>query len=67
VAQQHPEVVEDLLQHMQAMREDIGDGLFKVQGQNERKPAVSEHPKPLTTFDPNYPYVEPSYLLNEAG
>ena len=67
VASAHPEVVRDLLKRMQDMREDIGDALFRVKGQNERPKATVENPRPLTTFDPNYPYIEPSYLLNQAG
>ena len=49
------------------MREDIGDKILNIKGKNERPPAISENPKPLTEFDPNYPYIKPSYLLNEAG
>ncbi|MCP4453901.1 MAG: sulfatase-like hydrolase/transferase, partial [Planctomycetes bacterium] len=67
VAKAHPEIVEQILDRMQAMREDIGDKILNIKGQNERAPAVSEDPKPLVEFDPNYPYIEPSYLLNEAG
>lgn len=67
VAPTYPEVIRDLLQRMQGMREDIGDALFKVKGRNERPKASVENPRPLTTFDPNYPYIEPSYLLNQAG
>jgi len=67
VAQAHPEIVQTLLDRMQVIREDIGDKILNIKGKNERAPAVSKHPKPLTEFDPNYPYIEPSYLLNEAG
>ena len=35
---------------------------------DERRPnAVTEDPKPLTEQDPDYPYMEPSYLLDQAG
>lgn len=67
VAQHHPDIVKDLSRRMQEMREDIGDAFYEVKGINERPPAISENPRPLTEFDPNYPYIEPSYLLNEAG
>jgi hypothetical protein len=30
------------------------------------RPRSSPNPKPLTTFDPDYPYIEPAYQLNEA-
>ncbi len=67
VAKAHPEIVRQILNRMQAMREDIGDKILNVKGRNERAPAISENPKPLVEFDPDYPYIEPSYLLNEAG
>jgi arylsulfatase A-like enzyme len=67
VAREHPDIVADLLSRMQAMREDIGDSLLDVKGRNERPGAISTDPRPLTQFDPNYPYIEPSYLLDEAG
>ncbi len=67
VAKDHPDIVDQILKRMQGIREDIGDKILGIKGQNERPPAISEHPKPLTEFDPNYPYIEPSYLLNEAG
>lgn len=67
VAKDHPDIVQEILNRMQTIREDIGDKILNIKGQNERPPAISEHPKPLTEFDPNYPYIEPSYLLNEAG
>ena len=67
VAKQHPDIVKKLSAEMQRMREDFGDGLLKIKGRNERPAAISENPKPLTEFDPDYPYIEPSYLLNEAG
>ena len=67
VAKDHPEIVQKILARMQVMREDIGDKILNIKGRNERAPAVSENPRPLVEFDPNYPYIEPSYLLNEAG
>ncbi|MCP4451298.1 MAG: sulfatase [Planctomycetes bacterium] len=67
VAKAHPDIVQQILNRMQVMREDIGDKILNIKGRNERAPAVSENPKPLVEFDPNYPYIEPSYLLNEAG
>jgi hypothetical protein len=67
VAESHPEIVETILDRMQAMREEIGDRILDIKGRSERAPAISENPRPLTEFDPNYPYIEPSYLLNEAG
>lgn len=67
VASQHRGKVQDLIQKMNEMGDRIGDGLRNTLG-NERRPhSVSEDPKPLTEFDENYPYMEPSYLLDQAG
>lgn len=67
VAAENPEIVAQLEQHMNEIRKQIGDSRLKIQGQQRRPAATVENPKPLTTFDPDYPYIEPSYLLNEAG
>ena len=67
VADQHPEILKDLMQRMEAMGDRIGDGLRNKLGKERRPHAVTEDPKPLTEFDPDYPYMEPSYLLDQAG
>ncbi len=67
LAQAHPDIVAKLSRKLQEMREELGDRLLGVTGKNERPHALSDNPKPLTAYDPNYPYIEPSYLLDEAG
>jgi arylsulfatase A-like enzyme len=67
VADQHPEIVRDLIRKMKEMGEAIGDKVNGYPGTERRPPAVTEDPKPLTEFDPDYPYIEPSYLLDQAG
>lgn len=67
LAKEHPDVVERLSGAMNAMREKLGDRRLDIKGRERRRPALVTDPKPLTTFDPNYPYIEPSYLLDEAG
>ena len=67
VAAQHPEVVRRLSEAMRKMREQLGDPNFDMEGSERRAPAISPKPKPLTTFDPDYPYIQPEYQLNEAG
>ena len=67
LAKRHPDVVERLSDAMNAMREKLGDNRLGIEGGERRPPAIVTEPKPLTTFDPEYPYIEPSYLLNEAG
>lgn len=67
LADQYPEKVQELVGKMKTMGARIGDGLQDTLG-TERRPLIkTEDPKPLTEFDPDYPYIEPSYLLDQAG
>jgi arylsulfatase A len=63
----HPEIVAQLEQHMDEIRRELGDSRLGIEGEQRRPAALVENPQPLTTFDPDYPYIEPSYLLDEAG
>lgn len=67
LAAQYPTIVEKLAAAMDSIREALGDARLGLQGNERRPEAISVNPQPLTTFDPNYPYIEPSYDLNEAG
>ncbi|OUW17817.1 MAG: hypothetical protein CBD18_03855 [Opitutales bacterium TMED158] len=67
VASQHPQIVEDLMQRMRVMGDRIGDDLRGAPGKERRARAITDDPKPLTEFDEDYPYIEPSYLLDQAG
>lgn len=67
VAAANPDVVARLEAAMRTMRGELGDRRLGIRGSACRPPAKSENPKPLTIFDPAYPYAVPSYLLDEAG
>lgn len=67
VASQHPKIVKDLIQRMETMGDRIGDGLRDKLGDERRPHSITKDPKPLTEFDEDYPYIEPSYLLDQAG
>lgn len=67
VAAQHPDVVKRLSEAMSAIRSELGDHRLGIKGSERRLPAIAADPKPLTTFDPDFPYIEPAYELNEAG
>lgn len=67
LAAQYPRKVQELIDKMEVMGDRIGDGLRDRLG-TERRPFIKvEDPKPLTEFDADYPYLEPSYLLDQAG
>ena len=67
VASQYPKIVQDLIQRMEGMGDRIGDGLRDKLGDERRPHSITEDPKPLTEFDEDYPYIEPSYFLDQAG
>lgn len=67
LAAQHPDVVKRLTAAMDDMRQKLGDSRLQIPGTERRPPAVTAKPNPLTTFDPNHPYIEPAYLLDEGG
>ena len=56
-----------LVAAMDGIRKKLGDSRLGIKGTERREPAVSPNPKPLTTKDENYPYIEPIYQLDEAG
>jgi hypothetical protein len=67
LAASHPEVVARLTKAMAAIRAELGDSRLGIEGSERRPPAVTRNPKPLTTFDPEHPSIEPFYQLDEAG
>lgn len=67
LAAQHPDVVKRLSEAMAALRAQLGDKRLGIEGNERRQPAISPAPRPLTTFDPHFPYIEPAYQLDEAG
>lgn len=67
VAAAHPTVVAELDALLQACREDLGDSITGMAGQHCRPLGKVSDPKPLTTYDPNHPYLVALYDLPEAG
>ena len=56
-----PDVVQKLLYMAELAREDLGDDITGVAGANQRPCGWVENPKPLTTYDPNHPYIVALY------
>lgn len=63
----HPDVVADLLAHAEAARADLGDALTGRVGADVRPVGRVDDPQPLTTFDPDHPYVVAEYDLPDRG
>jgi len=64
---QHPNVVADLESKLTACRQDMGDAATGVIGQNVRPVGRVEHPRALTEYDPEHPYIIAMYDLPERG
>jgi arylsulfatase A-like enzyme len=67
VQDDHPDVVARLLAQAEAARADLGDALTGRVGSDVRPVGRVEDPVPLTTFDPNHPYVVAEYDLPDRG
>lgn len=66
VAAAHPQIVPQLEALLAACREDLGDTVQGVAGRGRRAIGRVEHPRPLTTYDPDHPYMIALYD-GEAG
>jgi arylsulfatase A-like enzyme len=67
VSGEHPDVVAQMLKLADACREDIGDLATGAAGANCRPPGRVANPRPLTVYDPAYPYVQAEYDLPQRG
>ena len=59
-----PDVVQKLEDAAESAREDLGDDITGVVGANQRPCGWVENPKPLTTYDPNHPYIVALYDIS---
>jgi arylsulfatase A len=66
-AAEHPQVVQRLLAAAEVYRQDLGDGRAGIAGNGRRPVGQVDDPKPLTFFDPDYPYVIAEYDLPDRG
>ena len=67
LAADRPDIVAQLQAHLARMRDDLGDLATDQPGANCRPVGVAANPKPLTEFDPDYPYICAEYDTDEAG
>jgi arylsulfatase A len=63
----HPDVVAELLAHAEAARVSLGDALTERVGADVRPVGRVDDPRPLTTYDPDHPYVVAEYDLPDRG
>jgi len=67
VAAAHRDVVARLLTLIDRCLEDMGDETKGIPGKNRRPIGRVADPKPLTAYDPAYPYFTEMYDLDEIG
>jgi arylsulfatase A-like enzyme len=67
VIDDHPEVVARLEALAEQARDSLGDARLDRSGNEVRPIGRVEHPTPLTTYDPNHPYVVAEYDLADRG
>lgn len=66
VAEANPGVVRDLASLADTFRDELGDGLTGAKGQGRRPVGMAADPSPLTTYDPDHPYMIAMYDLNDC-
>lgn len=60
-ADQHPEVVAELMVHVEQVRQRCGDALTGHPGRDRRAVGRVDDPRPLTRYDPDHPYLVAAY------
>lgn len=61
------EVVDDLMPIVEALRAELGDGRLGIVGSGVRAAGCVDDPRPLTHYDPEYPYFASEYDLDHRG
>ncbi len=67
VYSENPEIVADLYKRIERSRRDIGDAAVGITGENVRPIGRVSNPKPLTEYDPTYPYFMAEYDKHHRG
>ncbi len=63
----HPEVVRVLQEAASRLRADFGDARLGITGSQCRPIGRADDPHPLTTYDPDHPYLIAEYDLADRG
>jgi arylsulfatase A len=67
VCDQHPDVVAELMQHIEWGHRELGCQACGISGQCVRPSGYVEHPQMLTEYDPQHPYYMAEYDLADRG
>ena len=63
----NPDVVAEIMVHVEAARSELGDVATGTVGTGRRKQGRVDNPVTLTTFDPDHPYYMAEYDLADRG
>ena len=63
----NPDVVADIMVHVEAARAELGDAATGAEGTGRRPQGRVDNPVTLTTFDPDHPYYMAEYDLADRG
>jgi arylsulfatase A-like enzyme len=64
---EHPGVVAELMEYVEAMRGDLGDEVTGAVGKGRRPIGQVAEGRTLTEYDPEHPYIMAEYDLKECG
>jgi arylsulfatase A-like enzyme len=67
VADEYPDVVEQLRAIAAESQEDLGDERLGIEGKNVRPSGWKEDAEPLTEYDESYPFIMAEYDLPDRG
>ena len=67
VAAAHPDIVAELLAHVERARADLGDAVTETIGADLRPVGEVDDPVPLTVWNPDHPYYIAEYDLGDRG
>lgn len=65
--EQYPDVVKKLMEKIEIYRTELGDAYTGQSGTSVRPIGYVDDAKPLTTYDPDHPYIIAFYDRNEVG
>ncbi|MCK9478132.1 MAG: sulfatase [Firmicutes bacterium] len=67
IANERPEIVEELKALLDYHRNDLGDSFVNIKGENIRDIGKVENPTMLTEYDENHPYIIAMYDKSDRG
>jgi arylsulfatase A len=61
ISEDYPQIVSELTKMIQTARRDLGDSSMGIEGSGVRPIGRVDHPRPLTVYHPDHPYIVAEY------